>query len=70
MAILSCKVMAKRRKEKEDEDKRLYYVALTRACVKLYLPYFPEKRKYIWSGPICRFVSQSIRQALLEGVNE
>ncbi|HYL59645.1 MAG TPA: UvrD-helicase domain-containing protein, partial [Candidatus Acidoferrales bacterium] len=31
------------RKELEEEDQRLLYVAATRARAKLYLPYFPEK---------------------------
>ncbi|MCB2147101.1 MAG: UvrD-helicase domain-containing protein [Deltaproteobacteria bacterium] len=51
---------AQAEKEAEDEDKRLYYVALTRARVKLYVPYYPDSRNYSWRGPICRFVSHSI----------
>jgi exodeoxyribonuclease V beta subunit len=52
-------------KENEDEDKRLYYVALTRSKVKLYVPYYPDSRNYSWRGPICRFVSRSIGQTFL-----
>ena len=52
-------------KEAEDEDKRLYYVALTRARLKLYVPYYPDSRNYSWRGPICRFVSHSIGHVFL-----
>ncbi|WP_319410020.1 UvrD-helicase domain-containing protein [uncultured Desulfosarcina sp.] len=52
-------------KEAEDEDKRLYYVALTRARIKLYVPYYPDSRNYSWRGPICRFVSHSIGHVFL-----
>jgi exodeoxyribonuclease V beta subunit len=54
-------------KEREDENKRLYYVALTRARHKLYVPYYPETRNYSWIGPICRFVSASIQRAFAAG---
>lgn len=47
-------------KEQQDENKRLYYVALTRARGKLYVPYFPDDRSYGWIGPVCGFVSASI----------
>jgi len=47
-------------KELQDENKRLYYVALTRARLKLYIPYFPDDRNYGWIGPVCGFVSASI----------
>jgi exodeoxyribonuclease V beta subunit len=47
-------------KEKIDEDKRLYYVALTRACLKLYIPYCPIRHNALWVGPICKFVSNAI----------
>jgi exodeoxyribonuclease V beta subunit len=51
------------RNEHQDENKRLYYVALTRARVKLYVPYYPDSRNYGWVGPVCRFVSRSIADA-------
>jgi len=50
-------------KEQQDENKRLYYVALTRARLKLYVPYFPDDRNYGWIGPVCGFVSASIAAA-------
>ncbi|BBO67139.1 RecBCD enzyme subunit RecB [Desulfosarcina alkanivorans] len=50
-------------KENIDENKRLYYVAFTRARLKLYIPYFPDGRNYGWLGPVCRFVSTSVEQA-------
>lgn len=53
---------AQAEKENEDENKRLYYVALTRSRFKLYVPYYPDSRNYSWRGPICRFVSHSIGQ--------
>ena len=50
-------------REKNDEDKRLYYVALTRAMFKLYVPFFPATSGHRWIGPVCRFVSQAIASA-------
>ncbi len=50
-------------REKNDEDKRLYYVALTRAQFKLYVPFFPATSKQAWMGPVCRFLSQAIASA-------
>jgi exodeoxyribonuclease V beta subunit len=37
--------------EAAEEDKRLLYVALTRAQLKLYLPYFLPQRQARWVGP-------------------
>ncbi len=54
-------------REKYDEDKRLYYVALTRAQFKLYVPFFPTQKKYAWMGPVCRFLSISIAAAFPPG---
>lgn len=50
-------------REKNDEDKRLYYVALTRAQFKLYVPFFPATSAHPWLGPVCRFLSTSISAA-------
>lgn len=52
-------------KEVVDENKRLYYVALTRARLMLYIPYFPDSGNHRWIGPVSRFVSSSIQQGLL-----
>ena len=49
--------------ERVQEDKRLLYVALTRARGRLYLPYLPWKSQQRWVGPLCRFVADSIQQA-------
>lgn len=49
--------------EIEDEEKRLFYVALTRAEYKLYVPYFSVSGNQGWIGPVCRFVYSSIDQA-------
>jgi exodeoxyribonuclease V beta subunit len=50
-------------REKNDEDKRLYYVALTRAQFKLYVPFFPATSGHPWIGPVCRFLSAAIASA-------
>ena len=50
-------------REKNDEDKRLYYVALTRAQFKLYVPFFPATSRHPWMGPVCRFLSEAIASA-------
>ncbi len=49
--------------EKSDEDKRLYYVASTRAQHKLYLPYYPYDKKYSWVGPVCSLLSPALSNA-------
>jgi exodeoxyribonuclease V beta subunit len=49
--------------EKDNEDKRLYYVALTRAQFKLYLPYFSIEGNYGWKGPASRFIAGTIAAA-------
>ncbi len=49
--------------EKTDEDKRLYYVASTRAQHKLYLPYYPYDKKYSWVGPVCSLLSPALSNA-------
>jgi len=46
--------------EKTDEDKRLYYVASTRAQHKLYLPYYPYTKKHSWVGPVCSLLSPAL----------
>jgi exodeoxyribonuclease V beta subunit len=48
--------------EFQDENKRLYYVALTRARAKVYVPFYPDDRNHGWIGPICQFVSRSIAE--------
>ncbi len=52
--------------EKLDEDRRLYYVALTRAQFKLYVPFFPATSNHAWIGPVCRFVATAISEAFPE----
>jgi len=49
--------------EKADEDKRLYYVAATRAQFKLYLPFYIFQREAPWLGPVCRLVSPALQEA-------
>lgn len=43
------------------EDKRLFYVALTRARIKLYLPYYEYTRNYSWVGPVCNLLSPALK---------
>lgn len=49
--------------ESEDEDKRLFYVSLTRAKFKLYIPFYPQTAKHASMGPVCGFVSASVASA-------
>ncbi|WP_157067631.1 UvrD-helicase domain-containing protein [Desulfosarcina cetonica] len=51
-------------KEYQDENKRLYYVALTRSQVKLYIPFYPSRGNHHWIGPVCRFVAPSIEAVM------
>jgi len=49
--------------EKADEDKRLCYVAATRAQFKLYLPFYIFQREAQWLGPVCRLISPALKEA-------
>ncbi len=49
-----------------DEDKRLFYVTLTRAQFKLYVPFFPASNGQRYFGPVCRFMAQAIEEAFLD----
>ena len=49
--------------EKIDEDKRLYYVASTRAQFKLYLPFYIHKGHAQWLGPVCTQLSPALLNA-------
>lgn len=53
-------------KEQEDEDRRLFYVALTRAQIKLYLPYYPAQGASLWVGPLSKFVAKAVGAAFDE----
>jgi exodeoxyribonuclease V beta subunit len=57
---LSKQNQAAHQREEEDEDRRLFYVALTRAQMKLYLPYYPNSKAYLWVGPLSKFVADAI----------
>ncbi|MFO7598317.1 MAG: UvrD-helicase domain-containing protein, partial [Candidatus Desulfacyla sp.] len=48
--------------EKADEDKRLYYVAATRAQFKLYLPFYIHRNKATWLGPVCTLLSPALME--------
>jgi len=49
--------------EKADEDKRLYYVAATRAQFKLYLPFYIYRNSPPWLGPVCKLLSPALAEA-------
>jgi exodeoxyribonuclease V beta subunit len=49
--------------EKMDEDKRLYYVASTRAQFKLYLPFYIHETNAPWLGPVCTQLSPALLNA-------
>jgi exodeoxyribonuclease V beta subunit len=51
------------RNESESEDKRLYYVALTRARLKLYAPFYEFNKNYTWVGPVSRLLSPALIKA-------
>jgi exodeoxyribonuclease V beta subunit len=51
------------RNESESEDKRLYYVALTRARLKLYLPCYQFNKNYPWVGPVSKLLSPALIKA-------
>ncbi len=48
--------------ERQAEDKRLYYVALTRARLKLYVPYYEFETNHGWVGPVCRLVTPALKK--------
>jgi len=50
-------------KEGRDEDKRIFYVALTRAQFKLYVPYYAPDKSHRLNGPIPGIVTPSIDAA-------
>ena len=52
--------------ESDEEDRRLYYVALTRAVHKLYVPFFRPKRNSGWSGPVATFIHDAIETAFVD----
>jgi exodeoxyribonuclease V beta subunit len=43
-----------------EEDKRLLYVALTRAMLKLYLPYYLPESKMGWVGPAAHLLAPAL----------
>lgn len=53
--------------EKMDENKRLYYVASTRAQLKLYLPFYIYKANAPWVGPVCTHLSPALLKAFPRG---
>jgi len=53
--------------ERRDEDKRLYYVAATRAQFKLYLPFYQYDKDASWVGPVCTLLSPALAEAFPRG---
>ena len=51
------------KEESEGEDRRLYYVALTRARYKLYVPLLPPGSGNGTTGPLGGFVAEALRTA-------
>ncbi len=49
--------------ESENEERRLFYVALTRARYKLYIPIFPKPQGTTQFGPLGGFVAQALLAA-------
>ncbi len=50
--------------EIEDEEKRLFYVALTRARFKLYVPFYPCPSNQTFAGPVPRLLSPALAETL------
>jgi exodeoxyribonuclease V beta subunit len=54
-------------KERDDEDRRVFYVALTRAMFKLYVPQVAyDKTSYRMPGPVVNILTQAIEKSGLE----
>ncbi|HAO98581.1 MAG TPA: hypothetical protein DCQ83_00895, partial [Fibrobacteres bacterium] len=51
------------RQQASEEDRRLFYVGLTRAKQRLYVPLLPEKFSHAGSGPLGGFASDALREA-------
>ncbi len=56
----------KHRQEQEEENKRLLYVAATRAQIKLYLPFYLYEKRASWLGPVCTLLSPALLEAFGE----
>ena len=57
----------KHEQEQMEENKRLFYVAATRAQIKLYLPFYLPEKRASWLGPVCTLLSPALREAFAEG---
>jgi exodeoxyribonuclease V beta subunit len=53
-------------KERDEEDRRVFYVALTRAMFKLYVPQVGIGKTYRMPGPVVNILTPAIDQAGLE----
>ncbi len=54
------------RVESDQEDRRLYYVGLTRARQMLYLPYIDPAVKLRGKGPVLQWMAEGIKTALID----
>ena len=61
---------AREKVESQEEDKRLFYVALTRARIKLYAPFYEFEKGYVYVGPVSRLVTPALREAFRLGLAE
>jgi exodeoxyribonuclease V beta subunit len=53
----------KQQREQDAEQRRLYYVALTRAMFKLYVPYIPARKGMRQPGPLVTLVAPAVAQS-------
>ncbi len=56
--------------ETKEEVKRLFYVALTRAQCKIYLPFYPHEGKENWAGPVSYLLSPALEKAFPKGESQ
>ena len=54
---------AREKVESQEEDKRLFYVALTRARLKLYAPFYEFDKGYVYVGPVSRLLTPALLEA-------
>jgi len=53
--------------EDREEEKRLFYVALTRARFKLYVPYMPFEGEQAWVGSVSRLLAPALQATVAGG---
>jgi len=58
---------ARQQREAQEEEQRLFYVALTRARFKLYVPYMPFAGRQTYVGPVPRLLAGALENAFDRG---